>query len=196
MCEIRNMGDTGVGQLYVGNTALGGSLSMGANEIQLVPSSGKGGRIRGHASDSRVEFRNSGGSGSGQIDTSHIYCTGNIFMSSLTTVDGRDISAMVRAKVLVGQYTGDAADNRDINIGVDLTAKSNVFVFVKDASANRSGMFRPELAQGDLGQFMIALADAANSIQALTATGFQVGNLAEINQAAEVFRYVVFYEEP
>lgn len=120
--------------------------------------------------------------------------TGNITFSGAQTVDGRDISAMVRAKIKVGSYVGNGNNDRNIDIGINLAAKTNVHVWIGGNGAWAVSE-RPELGQGDLtkndaGPF------AADLIQALTATGFQIGTQNRVNQNTFTYWYAVFYEEP
>jgi len=120
--------------------------------------------------------------------------TGNITFAGAQTVDGRDISAMVRAKIKVGSYVGNSADDRNIDIGIDLTTKTNVHIWI-----GGNGLWavaeRPELAQGDLTKIGAA-AFSNNCIQSLTATGFQVGVNQTVNQDTYTYWYIVIYEEP
>ena len=121
--------------------------------------------------------------------------TGNITFAGAQTVDGRDISAMVRAKIKVGSYVGNSADDRNINIGLDLTAKTNVHIWIGGDGAWLPAL-RPELGQGDMTKPGGAGAFAVNYVQALTATGFQIGVQPSVNQDTNTYWYVVIYEEP
>ena len=97
-------------------------------------------------------------------------------------------------KIITGSYTGDGNDNRTINIGINLAAKSNVCVMVKKRD-NESGVFRIEYAQGDLGMYFVASTDIANLIQSFAATGFIIGSHTAVNHDTWTFRYIVFYTE-
>lgn len=118
----------------------------------------------------------------------------HVTLAATKLVDGRDVSEIKQAKVKVGSYTGDNNDNRNINIGIDLTAKANVSVFITNRY-DGSFVRRTELAQGDLTTRTTGAA-MADLIQTLTATGFQIGADNNVNRASQVFEYVVVYEEP
>jgi len=194
--ELRNIANTSWGSLSVAGISAAGNLSMSAYKIFF-----------GNATDGCCLKRIVGG---GQTLFVHKYdesndasivfaggqMTGSLAVTNGKTIDGRDISAMVRAKILTGTYTGDGTDNRNINIGVDLTAKSNVFVFVKvnAAGAGREGYARIEYGQGDLSMLPGTGGDVADKIQNFNTTGFQVG--ATYNENGQLYRYVVLYEEP
>ena len=55
-----------------------------------------------------------------------------------------------RAMIRTGTYTGNGVDNRNINIGVNLASKSNVYVIIKAASNSLNAVHRIEYGQGDL----------------------------------------------
>ena len=122
--------------------------------------------------------------------------TGSLSLGAGLTVDGRDISAMVRAKILTGTYTGDDNDDRNINIGVDLTAKSNVFVIVQKVTYAYAPQMRAEMGQGDSTKPFDDVAEQGDRIQAITTTGFQLGTHVTVNASGLEYRYIVTYEEP
>lgn len=97
---------------------------------------------------------------------------------------------------VTGTYTGVGGDNRDIDIGVNLAAKSNAYVIVKTnvAGAGRAAHHRVEHGQGDLSMTYEAGVDVADYIQSFTATGFQVGTL--MNENTLLYRYIAFWTEP
>jgi hypothetical protein len=99
-----------------------------------------------------------------------------------------------RARIKIGSYNGDGTDDRNINIGINLVSKTNVWVIVKQ-TGNVEAAHRPEMGQGDLTCRFNNAADLADVIQALTTTGFQVGTNAEANTNGSVYRYIVLYEE-
>ena len=101
-----------------------------------------------------------------------------------------------RAMIKTGTYTGNGADDRNIDIGVNLAAKNNVYVIIKGTTGALQAHHRIEYAQGDLSMSFMNSADVANGIQAFTDTGFQVGSLVEVNENGQVFRYIAFWEEP
>lgn len=100
-----------------------------------------------------------------------------------------------RAMIKTGTYVGNNADNRDINIGIDLAAKNNVYVIIK-GNSTAAPTHRIEYGQGDLSMFFGVTGDAANCIQSFTATGFQIGNDAMVNATDITYRYIAFWEEP
>ncbi|MBD3293823.1 MAG: hypothetical protein GF393_12940 [Armatimonadia bacterium] len=96
-------------------------------------------------------------------------------------------------RMVTGTYTGDGADDRSIDIGVDLTTKSHVFVLVK-SEAGTQAKGRTDDAVGDL-SWIVAGADAADGIQSLEETGFQVGTSNTVNNNLDLYYYIVFYQE-
>ena len=100
-----------------------------------------------------------------------------------------------RAMHKTGTYVGNAVDNRNIDIGVDLAAKSNVYIIIQQTTT-RGAQHKIEVGQGDLTQMFHTTGDWPDRIQAFTATGFQLGTSAEVNSDGDNFRYVVFWEEP
>lgn len=100
-----------------------------------------------------------------------------------------------RAMIKTGTYTGNDVDDRNIDIGVDLASKNNVYVIIKTAAATEP-VHRIEYAQGDLSMFFTGNNDIADCIQAFTATGFQVGTSNNVNADTIVYRYIAFWEEP
>ncbi len=101
-----------------------------------------------------------------------------------------------RAMTLTGYYTGNGGDNRDIDIGVNLAGKRDVYVMIKMITNQNYAIFRTDWGQGD-GSVIFAT-DAgveANEIQGFTATGFQVGSGIRVNQAAKVYAYHVTWGE-
>ena len=110
----------------------------------------------------------------------------------ISTVDTHRADACMTK---TGTYTGNGADNRDINIGVNLAAKQNVTVFVK-AELGTATIWRTEYGQGDVSYFGDATADLADKIQSFTATRFQVGSTDHCNGAGQIIRYAAFWTEP
>ena len=97
--------------------------------------------------------------------------------------------------IKTGTYTGDGNDNRNIDIGIDLAAKNNVFLLIK-ANAAQYAYGRIEYGQGDLTMCLFNVADYVDCIQAFTATGFQLGTSGGVNGNAVSYRYIAFWEEP
>jgi hypothetical protein len=98
-----------------------------------------------------------------------------------------------RAMIKTGQYTGDGTDNRNIDIGVNLAAKTNVTIIIYRANLGQV-QFKWELGQGD--ETKPADGDEEiNRIQALTSTGFQVGSDATVNASGFTYRYQIIWME-
>lgn len=100
-----------------------------------------------------------------------------------------------RAMIKTGTYIGTGVDNRNIDIGVDLAAKLNVYLIVK-ARSTGTAMHRTEYGQGDLTMYYGGINDPDNTIQAFTSTGFQVGTNSNANSNGITYRYIAFWEEP
>jgi len=194
--EIRNIADNGYSDLRPAAVYLGGNLSLSTYSI-VGGDATDGFRLKRTAGGGQKLFvRNYSDTADGAVKFAGGQMTDDLAVDAGKLVDGLDISAMVRAKILTGTYTGDGTDNRNINIGVDLTAKSNVFVFVKvnAAGAGREGYARIEYGQGDLSMLPGTGGDVVDKIQNFNTTGFQVG--ATYNENGQLYRYVVLYEEP
>ena len=162
-----------------------------------VAATGTGNRVMTSVSTAPVHI--DGDTMSGGLTTQALSASTGSFSDNVTVatgklVDGRDISAMVRAKILIGTYTGNDADNRDIDIGVDLTAKSNVWIVVKSAGAYKA--VQHKLNDADNSYFFDATATAVDRIQGLTTTGFQIGSYSDVNASGQTYIYIVTYEEP
>jgi len=95
-----------------------------------------------------------------------------------------------------GTYTGNGADNRNIDIGVDWTIKKNCYVIIKGVGALVCCQ-KFDYGQGELTwYFTTAVDQPTDSIQAFVSVGFQIGTHASVNTNAVVYRYIVFWEEP
>lgn len=90
-------------------------------------------------------------------------------------------------KLVVGQFTGDGVDNKEIT-GVGFEPD---FVLVKQNAAVVPAYNITE-TWGDYSSFTSAAANAANSIQELKADGFQVGNSTSVNTLGIVSNYFAF----
>ena len=99
-----------------------------------------------------------------------------------------------RAMIKTGTYTGNGVDNRNIDIGIKLSAKQNVFVLIK-GTIGYCAFSRIEYGQGDSSMCFTDNPDYPNVIKALTATGFQVGTQVYVNSSGYVYRYIVIYQE-
>lgn len=92
----------------------------------------------------------------------------------------------------VGTYTGNATDNRDITtVGFQPD-----LVWVFNALA-QSKVFRSASIAGDSTFYFNATANAADRIQSLIATGFQIGgNRVETNTNLSTYRYAAWRNPP
>jgi|GEM_PF-987291 len=87
----------------------------------------------------------------------------------------------------IGVYYGNGLDNRDITnqpFQPDL-------ITVKRSGAS-GGVFRTSLHSGDSSSYFTATADAANLIQSLGSSSFQIGTGANVNTAASNYWYFSF----
>lgn len=106
---------------------------------------------------------------------------------------GARITAPVNfAKIKTGIYTGDGVDNRNIDIGVNLAAKSNAYVIIKQQGA-RYAQHRIEYGQGDASMNYTDVGDQPNYIQGFTSTGFQISSSDTVNANGVIHRYIVFW---
>jgi hypothetical protein len=157
-----------------------GDLDLGLHSLVLNDGS-HGGRIRGDpAVANRIELRNIADGADGDL--------------AANLVDGIDVSEIKQAKVMTGKYTGDGTTPRDINIGVNLAAKSYAVVIVKDMQDHRAWVnnFVPNEAYSiafDTTSF------SALKISARTSTGFRVTSDDDVNLSPREYRYVVFWQE-
>lgn len=173
-----------------------GDLDLGLNTLYLTDGV-TGAALQGSPSTAhRLVIRQQDGTGYGAVSSGAFYPSDVIGMQPGKTVDGVDVSEINQAKIKTGNYTGNGADDRTIAIGIDLTAKTNVFIIVNSADVQWSPVYRAEQAQGDLSQMFDNTNESANKIQALVATGFQVGNDDKVNDNGTLFRYIIIYEEP
>jgi len=100
-----------------------------------------------------------------------------------------------RAMIKTGTYTGDGNDDRDIDIGVDLANKKNAYVIVKNTEKAVGPVHRIERGQGDEASFFTANISGSNQIQAFNTTGFQLGGNDNVNCNADLYIYIVFWQE-
>lgn len=94
-------------------------------------------------------------------------------------------------KMKVGNYTGNGSDNRSIS-GVGFQPD---WLMVKDTTTN-SGVHRSSNLANDNTQYFVAIANLADSIQALESDGFQVGTNATANANAKTYRYIAWKIPP
>jgi len=93
-----------------------------------------------------------------------------------------------------GVYTGNGIDDREINIGVNLAAKTNVYIIIKSLSATLC-LHRIEYGQGDLTMRYDVSVDFANAIQSFSDNGFIIGNYTGVNTNNYTYRYIVFWKD-
>jgi len=156
-----------------GSLAMGGGLTVDGVDVSGLPAS------------INLKYNKTGGQ-----------LTGNITFSGGQTVDGRDVSSLptIQQRTKTGTYTGNAVDNRNIDIGVNLAAKNNVYIRLCGVAA--ASVYWIDWGQNDLSMWYNWADDSANQIQALTSTGFQVGDGMECNGNGDLIRYIVSWEEP
>lgn len=99
-----------------------------------------------------------------------------------------------RAMIKYDLYTGNGVDNRNISIGVDLLNKRNSFVIIKSRNAH-AAWFRLDHSAVDEAFCFAAEATTSNRIQALTSSGFQIGDDVRINENGIVFTVVAMWQE-
>lgn len=88
----------------------------------------------------------------------------------------------------VGEYTGNATDNREIT-GLGFQPD---LVWVKRSTAV-NGVFKSSTLAGDATQYFVNVANANDRIQALSSDGFQIGgNQTETNTSTAVYRYAAW----
>ena len=171
-----------------------GDLALGVNKLTMLYDS-VGGAIKGSGViPGGIKVIDTLITGDGVIEAGGCLFSDDLGMGAGKTVDGVDVSEIHQAKIKTGTYVGNGVDNRNIDIGVDLASKSNAYVIIKKANTN-AACHRIEYAQGDLTMTYDASADAANLIQAFTATGFQVGTAATVNEDTFTYRYIAIWSE-
>jgi len=93
-----------------------------------------------------------------------------------------------------GTYEGNGADNRSIDISINLAAATYAFVQIKRDDSTDWAVYRYLHMPGDLTYQYANAAPAANKVQSFTATGFQVGSHNEVNANAHTYDYMVIYQ--
>jgi hypothetical protein len=88
----------------------------------------------------------------------------------------------------VGSYAGNNTDSRDITT----PGFQPEFVMVRadDTATGRSANWHPSSLAGDSTQLFTATAAGTNRIQALQATGFQLGTSTDVNANTVSYRYI------
>lgn len=105
------------------------------------------------------------------------------------------LAANPRARIKTGTYTGNDADNRNIDIGIDLTAKNYVWLIVTQHYTCDT-VQRPDTFAGDQSRDFSISGVIANMIQAYNSTGFQIGTHNTVNSNAKVYTYIAIWSEP
>jgi len=196
--EIRNIADNGYSDLRPAAVYLGGNLSLSTYSI-VGGDATDGFRLKRTAGGGQKLFvRNYGDTADAAVKFAGGQMTDDLAVDAGKLVDSVDVSELAtfmayKTVIRTGSYYGNGADNRNIDIGVNLIGMTNVFVIIL---SNVSGpvVYRPELAQGDLSK-RCGSVFAADQIQALTSTGFQIGSSIYVNQDTYTYWYVVLYEE-
>jgi hypothetical protein len=96
----------------------------------------------------------------------------------------------VAGSVLAGTYSGDGLDNR--NIGGVGYQPEYLMVRANDTGTSRAGAHRAASVTGMGSQFWSASFNSTNAIQALQATGFQVGTDTSVNASGPTYHYMAF----
>lgn len=91
-----------------------------------------------------------------------------------------------------GSYEGNAVDNREINIGVNLAIKWNIWMIIKSEGAHKA-VHASSFAINT--QLFDATANQLNMIQNFTANGFEIGTANEVNADTVTYTYNVFYQD-
>jgi len=94
----------------------------------------------------------------------------------------------VANSISVGSYAGNNTDNR--SIATPNFQPEFVMVGADDAATGRSANWRPSSLAGDSTQLFTATAAGTNRIQALQATGFQLGTSTDVNANAVNYNYI------
>ena len=163
-----------------------GNISMGGNRVTgLAAAASNGDAARFQQLESQMHMRVHRGG-----DTMY----GNLVMGAGDTVDGVDVSEISGggALMLSGEYTGDGADDRSINVGVNLSTVSQYFIFIK-ADGAQVGVWRNSALTGDSTDRFDNGLRGVNMIQAVNATGFQIGTDVVVNECGTVYAYEVWY---
>jgi hypothetical protein len=96
----------------------------------------------------------------------------------------------VAGSVLTGTYTGNGTDNRDLaTVGFQ---PDYLMIRANDTGTSRSGHQRPGSLSGTASQFWANTANSTNAIQALQATGFQLGTDASVNANGPTYHFIAF----
>lgn len=93
--------------------------------------------------------------------------------------------------MLTGTYTGDASDNRVINIGVDLAAMDDAVVMIFGASQNKR--LRIEAGQGDSAEQFNSSPAGAGIIKSFTSVGFTLGTNNHSNGSGIAYQWIAYW---
>lgn len=99
--------------------------------------------------------------------------------------------------IKVGTYTGDGVDDREVDIGLNLSAMTYAYVTVKNiTNASEAAVHRTNNQTGDQSWVMHAgtFAVYTNFIQSFSTNGFKVGTANTVNDNGDTYQYVVFYQ--
>jgi hypothetical protein len=96
----------------------------------------------------------------------------------------------VAGSVLAGTYLGTGVDNRNVG-GVGFQPEY-LMIRANDTAVARAGSHRAGSLTGTASQFWTAAVNSTNAIQALQATGFQVGTDTSVNASGPTYHYLAF----
>jgi hypothetical protein len=88
-------------------------------------------------------------------------------------------------------YNGNGGDNRNIG-GVSFQPSYAIVRSSTNGTVCDRGVHRPASLVGDTSAYFTSVANAANFIQALTATGFQVGTDCKVNTNGKPYYWMAF----
>jgi len=103
------------------------------------------------------------------------------------------LTILNRCEMITGSYTGDGIDDRDIDVGVDLSTKTFIHIMIKGDVGGASAEYVTGVA---IGSSIRSYGDViVNAIQDINSTGFEIGTVGEVNTNTETYYYVVYYQE-
>lgn len=92
--------------------------------------------------------------------------------------------------IKTGKYTGNGTDDRNVDVGLDLTGPNTLVIIWSPANQNR--VYRTDRHTGDSCSYLTVNAvNATNELQGFNSTGFQVGTGARVNTNAVVYYYLI-----
>lgn len=113
--------------------------------------------------------------------------------NKLVTMVETEIAAKPYMQMKTGTYTGNGVDNRNIDIGVDLSSATYKWLVVDANNAARYAMNKFGHQTTDISNFFTDGNSIVNGMQAWTATGFEVGTSPWVNTIGFTYNYAVFW---